>query len=105
MKRKAKELGLSEETLAKIDAVLAEGTAEEEKIREESGAALEKLYAALAQNLPNEKELMSASDKVGEIAARSRTLRMKSVIQVRSLLTPEELEKFMAMRKAASARR
>ncbi len=105
MKRNAQELGLSEETLAKIDALLETGKAEEEKIRKESAAAVEKLHEILAQKLPTEKELMSASEKVGALAAKSRTLRMKSVIEVCSLLEPEELEKFMEMRKTATARR
>jgi Spy/CpxP family protein refolding chaperone len=105
MKKKAKEIGLSEETVAKIDAVIKAGKAEEAKLREENLAAIVELNELLAQNLPSEKELMAAAKKVGANAEKSRALKMKSVIEMRSLLAPEQLEKFMEFRKKATARR
>ena len=105
MKKKATELGLSEDTVTKIDAAVEAGKAEEAKIREQSKAAIVALNETLAQNRPNEKELLAASDKVGEVASKSRVLKMKSVIEMRSLLTDEQLEKFMEFRGKATARR
>jgi Spy/CpxP family protein refolding chaperone len=105
MKKKAKEIGLSEETIAKIDAAIEAGNAEEEKIREESLAAIGALNEMLVTNLPTEKELMAAAKKVGDAASKSRALKMRSVVEIRSLLTPEQLEKFMEFRKKAAARR
>jgi len=63
------------------------------------------LNEMLAKNLPTEKELMAAAKKVGEAASKSRDLKMRSVIEMRSLLTPEQLEKFMEFRRKAAARR
>ena len=105
MKNRAKEIGLSEEVVAKIDAAIEAIKAEEEKLREPSMAAIGELNEVLAKNLPSEKELMAAADKVGENASKSRALKMKSVIEIRSLLTPEQLEKFMEIRKKATTRR
>jgi Spy/CpxP family protein refolding chaperone len=105
MKNKASEIGLSEEDIAKIDAAIETVKAEEEKLREPSKAAFEELNEVLAKNLPSEKELMAASDKVADNASKSRVLKMKSVLQIRSLLTPEQLEKFMQIRKKATGRR
>lgn len=105
MKQKATELGLSEEVIAKIDASIEADTAEEKKLRELSAAALEDLNKVLAQKMPSEKELMAASDKVGEVASKSRELKMKSVIRVRSLLTAEQLDKFIEMRAQVTQRR
>ncbi len=105
MKKKAKEIGLSEETIAKIDAAIEASNTWEAKLREESKGALGKLNEVLLQNLPSEKELMAASDKVGEYSSKSRAYKMKSVIKMRSLLTPEQLEKFMEFRKKAASRR
>ena len=105
MKKKAKEIGLSEKTIAKIDAAIEASSTWESKLREESKDALGKLNEVLLQNLPSEKELMAASDKVGEFASKSRTYKMKSVIKMRSLLTSEQLEKFMEFRKKAAPRR
>ena len=105
MKRKAKELVLSEDAISKIDAAIKVGRGEEAKLREQNEAAIGELNKILAQNLPNEKELMAASSKVGELASKSRVLKMKSVIEMRSLLTPEQLEKFMELRQKATARR
>jgi len=105
MKKKATEIGLSEEDVAKIDAATEAGKAKEKKLREESMAAIAELNEVLAKNLPSEKELMAASDKVGENVSKSRVLKMKSVIEIRSLLTPEQLEKFMKIRQKMTARR
>jgi Spy/CpxP family protein refolding chaperone len=105
MKKKATEIGLSEEDVAKIDAAIEGGKTEEKKLREESMAAIGELNEVLAKNLPSEKELMAASDKVGENATKSRVLKMKSVIMMRSLLTPEQLGKFMEIRQKMTARR
>ena len=105
MKNKASEIGLSEEDVAKIDAAVEAIKSEDEKIRESSKVAIDELNEVLAKNLPSEKELMAASDKVAESASKSRVLKMKSVLQVRSLLTPEQLEKFMEIRKKAITRR
>jgi len=105
MKKNATEIGLSEETIAKIDAAMEVGTAAEEEIREENKAAIKKLNEVLAKNMPSEKELLSAADKLGEISSKSRTRKMKSVIEIRSFLTKEELEKFMEIRQKAASRR
>ncbi len=105
MKKKAKEIGLSEETIVKIDAAIEASIAWEAKLREESKDALGKLNEILLKNLPSEKELMAASDKVGEFASKSRAFKMKSVIEMRSLRTSEQLEKFMEFRKKATGRR
>ncbi len=105
MKKKAKEIGLSEETIAKIDAAIEAGNAEEEKLREESMAAIGELNKMLSKNLPSKKELMAAANKVEETASKSRALKMKSVLEMRSLLTSEQLEKFMEFRNKAVARR
>ena len=105
MKSRASEIGLSEEDVAKIDAAIEAIKAEEEKLREPNKVAFDELVEVLAKNLPSEKELMAASDKVAEVASKSRVLKMKSVIQIRSLLTPEQLEKFMEIRKRFNARR
>jgi Spy/CpxP family protein refolding chaperone len=105
MKKKAAELGLSEETVAKINAAIETGDAKEAKLREQGRTAIGELNEILAKNLPSEKELMAASDKVGENATKSRVLKMKSVLEIRSLLAPEQLEKFMEIRKKATTRR
>ena len=105
MKNKASEIGLSEEDVAKIDAAMEAVKAEETKLHEPSKAAFDELNKVLAQNLPSEKELMAASDKVGKNASKSRAVKMKSVIQMRSLLTPEQLEKFMEFRRKVTVRR
>jgi Spy/CpxP family protein refolding chaperone len=105
MKQKAEELGLSDETLAKIDAALEANAAEEAKIREQTAAAIDGLNEVLAKKLPSEKELMAASNKVGESASKARALKLKSVLEMRSLLTPEQLEKFMEHRQKVTSRR
>jgi hypothetical protein len=63
------------------------------------------LNKLLAQSRPTEKELMAASGKAGEVAAKSRELKVKSVVSMRALLTDEQLAKFMEIRQKAASRR
>ena len=105
MKKQAEKIGLSEEIIAKIDAAIEASKAEETKLRDENRDALAKLNEVLSKNLPSEKELMAAANKVGELASKSRTQKMKSVLEIRSFLTAEQLEKFMEIRNKATARR
>jgi Spy/CpxP family protein refolding chaperone len=105
MKKNAKEIGLSDEVVAKIDAAIEAGKENEKKLREDSMAAIGELKEILNEDLPDKKKLMAASKKVGENAAKSRKLKMESVIEMRSLLTAEQLEKFMELRKKALSRR
>ena len=105
MKKKAEEIGLSEEVIAKIDAAIEADQAEEAKLREESIDDYAKLSDLLKQNLPSEKELMAAAQTVGDNASKSRTHKMKSVLRMRSFLTAEQLEKFMEFRNKGAARR
>jgi Spy/CpxP family protein refolding chaperone len=105
MKKNATEIGLGEETLKKIDAAIEAGVAEETKLREQSTAAIDELNKLLAQNRPSEKELRAASGKVGEIASKSRELKINSVVAMRALLTDEQLAKFMEIRQKAASRR
>jgi len=105
MKKHAKEIGLSEETLKKIDAAIEAGTAEETKLRDESTAAIDEMHKLLEESRPSQKELLAAAAKVGEIATKSRNLKVKSVVEMRALLTDEELAKFMEIRRKVAARR
>jgi Spy/CpxP family protein refolding chaperone len=105
MKKKAKEIGLSEETVTKITAAIEAGRAEEEKLREESKGRIVALDELLKKSRPSEKELIAAANKVGAMAEKSRALKMKSVVEVRALLSDEELAKFMEIRNKATARR
>jgi Spy/CpxP family protein refolding chaperone len=105
MKKNATEIGLSEETIKKIDAAIEVGIAEETKIREQSAAAIEALNGLLATSRPSEKELLAAANKAGELATKSRELKVKSVVEMRSLLTDEQLAKFMEIRQNATSRR
>jgi Spy/CpxP family protein refolding chaperone len=105
MKRNAKDLGLSEEVVAKIDAAIEAGKVEEAKIREQSLAALAEMNEKLGENLPNEKELLAAARKIGESTTETRELKLKFILQVRSFLTPEQLEKHMEHRRKLNRRR
>ena len=98
MQEKAEVLELSEETLAALEAVVAEVKPEDEKLIEARQAAFVKLDALLAEDLPDEKAVMQASDALGAAAKQSRELKLRCSLKVRSLLTSEQLSKFMEIR-------
>jgi Spy/CpxP family protein refolding chaperone len=98
MQEKAEVLELSEETLAALEAVIVEVRPEDEKLREGRQAALAKVNALLSESLPDEEAVMRASDALGAIANQSRELKLRCSLKVRSLLTTEQLTKFMEIR-------
>ena len=64
MKKNAKDLGLSDEIVAKIDAAIEAGKVEETKLREQGTTAVSELNEVLAKNLPSKKELMAACSQL-----------------------------------------
>jgi Spy/CpxP family protein refolding chaperone len=106
LKEKAQEIGVGEETLKKLEALVADMRAKEHAARERLGEAIKKVDALLDEGRPDEQALLEASAAASNVSRETRVLRLKGSLKVRALLTPEQLGKFMEIRKKAmSARR
>jgi Spy/CpxP family protein refolding chaperone len=106
VKEKATELGVSEETLKKIEELTKETRDKEREIQQQLREATTNVQKILDQNRPDEKTLLEAAGKAAGIARQTRDARLHLTLEVRKLLTDEQLAKFMEMRtKAMGARR
>jgi Spy/CpxP family protein refolding chaperone len=105
IKETSKEIGVGEETLKKLEKLVAEIRAEEEKFQAKTREARSKVQALLDQSRPDEPELLAAVGAVSAATLKAREHGAKASLRIRALLTKEQLGKFMEMRKKAMERR
>jgi Spy/CpxP family protein refolding chaperone len=98
MRQRAEALGLGEELQAKLNTLIEEAESTGEKLREESGEAVQGLHKLLNEPLPDEKALLGAGRAAGEVAKRMREHQLRTTLRARGLLTEEQLAKFMDIR-------
>ncbi len=101
----SEEIGVGEETLEKLEKLVAEIRAKDEEHKGKIVEARNKAEALLDQSRPDEKELMAAVGAASGVARQTRELRVRASLRIRALLTQEQLEKFMEVRKKAFAKR
>ncbi|MCH7708820.1 MAG: periplasmic heavy metal sensor [Myxococcales bacterium] len=99
------EIGVGEETLKKLEKLVAEVKAKEKELKAKLVEARNAVEALLDQNRPDEKKLTEAVGAASAVMRQTRELYVKSSIRIRALLTDEQLEKFMEIRKKAMKRR
>jgi Spy/CpxP family protein refolding chaperone len=83
-------LELPAETRSQVDAVLAESRTSQEKLHEQIRAAHESMRALLDQDSVDEAAVMTQADSLGALMTEARKQDLHTLIQVRSLLTPEQ---------------
>jgi len=98
VERHGDRLGLDEETRAAIDAIVEQSRAEGEGLREEREAAYRELHSLLEQDTPDESAVMRQVDRVGEVGTRGHKHRLKTMLEIRALLTPEQRQQLVEIR-------
>ena len=99
------EIGVSKETLEKLEKLVAEIRATDQELQAKVVEARNKTAALLNQSQPDKKELMAAVGAASGVARQTRELRVMASLRIRALLTKEQLEKFMEIRKKAIEQR
>ena len=99
------EIGVGKEKLEKLEKLVAEVKAKEKELKAKLVEARNALDALLDQNRPDEKELIAAVSASSAAMRQIRELYVKSSVRIRALLTKEQLEKFMEIRKNAVGKR
>ena len=105
IKERAEVIGVSEETLEKLEKLVAEIREKEEELRVRTVGTENQVRVLLADNPPDEKALLAAGHAGSGVARETRELRLRSSLRVRALLTKDQLEKFMEIRKKAVGNR
>jgi len=99
IERHAERLGLSDETVKQIRAVVEKSRGENERIRKQVDEAQKELRKLLAQDLPEEKAVMAQADKITRLVGEQRKNQLRSAIKVRSMLTPQQRAELDKLRK------
>jgi len=100
------EIGVDEELSKKLDVMAKEFRAEESRLTEEMREATTKVSKLLDTGRPGDKAVIEAATAASAVARETRLNRLRLTLKLRSLLTDEQLAKFMEMRtKAMKARK
>jgi Spy/CpxP family protein refolding chaperone len=97
LEKHADRLGLDEEAQAAIRAVVDESHERAAELREEHREARHGLRDLLSQGLPDEESVMEQAERLGAIETEMTKHRLRTLLRIHALLTPEQREEMMAM--------
>jgi len=98
LEKHADELGLDEATLSQIRDVVANAREQSKAVRQAQRQEQRVLRELMAQPSPDRAAIMSQLEVIGQLRTELGKQRMGSWLEVRSLLTPEQLEKLKQLR-------
>jgi Spy/CpxP family protein refolding chaperone len=90
LEAKLAELELDEQTRAAAQQVIATARTESEARREELSAARTALHDLLEQDAPAVDAVMAQADAVGALETESHKAKLRTMLELRSLLGPEQ---------------
>jgi len=92
LERNAEELGLDDETTEAIQQVLEEGRKRARGLDDAMHEARLVMRDLLRKDLPDEATVMRQAEVIGELEIERNKHRLATLIEIRSLLTPEQRE-------------
>ncbi|MBI3987571.1 MAG: Spy/CpxP family protein refolding chaperone [Lentisphaerae bacterium] len=105
MSRLAQELGLSEEKAAALKALVFENRKKLVQLKADRDLAKMDLEQLLEADIPDEKAVLQAVDKMGQIHMDMARLRVRALLEMAKTLTPEQRAKFKELREGMMQRR
>lgn len=99
IERNAKRLGLSDETVKQMRAIVEMSRTENEKLRKRVEGEQGLLRKMLEQDTPDETAVMAEADKIGALVTEQRKNQLRAVLKIRSMLTPEQRAELEKIRK------
>jgi Spy/CpxP family protein refolding chaperone len=94
----AARLGISDQTVAQIRTIVAEGMASGDSLRAELLEARTALRGLLSMPRPDEAAVMAQARKIGALDTKLLELRLQTLLRVRPLLTDAQIEALHAIR-------
>jgi Spy/CpxP family protein refolding chaperone len=101
----AERLGLDQETLAAIRAIVEASRAQGVPLRTELRQAYTQMRTLLSQEVPNEAAVMQQADAIGALELAIRKQRLQTMLRIRALLTPAQRQELMRLQETWRARR
>jgi len=96
----AEALELDDATRVRIESVVEDTRNESEKLRRAERKAARTLRDLLELDEPSEQAVMDQANVVSELEAQQRVLRIRAMLEIRSLMTPEQRSKLAEIRSA-----
>ena len=94
----AEELGLGEETRAEIRGIVGRSHEQSRELRRTHHQAAQVLHQLLELDEPDRSSVMNQADVVGQLESQRRKLRLGAMLDIRSLLTPEQRRQLVELR-------
>jgi hypothetical protein len=100
LERLLEEVGLDERTLGEVRKVFDTSKSDRQELRRKLREAYEHMRFLLEQENPNEAAVMTQAEVIGGLQTAARKQRLRTLIQVRALLTPEQRAKLLELMRA-----
>jgi Spy/CpxP family protein refolding chaperone len=104
LKQAVAELGLEEKVLTTVNSILDASSVEQQQLRSKLNEAYERMHGLLEQPEPDEATVMSQADVIGALETEARKHRLRTILRVRALLTPEQRVKLLELIRARGGR-
>ena len=101
----AERLGLDQETLTTIRTIADASRQKEEEFREALRNAYDTMRELLSQEVPDEATVMQQAEVIGALELTKRQHRLRTLLRIRSLLTPEQRQALIRIHDEQYARR
>lgn len=95
LERHADELGLDADLRTTIRAIAAESRKDEEPVAEQLRALHEEMRQLLDGESPKLDDVMEWADRIGAAETELKKRRLRTMLEIRALLTPEQRQKLV----------
>lgn len=105
LERHADELGLDADTRTTIRAIAAKSREDGEPVAEQLRALHEEMRLLLDGESPKLEDVMQWADRIGAVETELKKRRLRTMLEVRALLTPEQRQKLVQIFEERRGRR
>ena len=105
MERHAAELGLDDATRAAIHEIAAHSRVVERPLEEQVRTLQEQMRKLLDAGSPSLDDVMQSADRIGAAETELRKQRLRTMLEVRALLSPEQRQKLVKIFEERKGRR
>ena len=105
LERHAGELGLDADTRAAIRAIAAKARLDERPASEELRTLHEQMRTLLEGDSPKLDDVMQWADRIGAAETELKKSRLRTMLEIRTLLTPEQRQKLVKIFEERRGRR
>lgn len=94
----ADRLGLDDATLESIEAIVASSREQSDGLRTQLRAAHERMRQLLEADVPDEAAVLAQASTIGGLETELHQTRLRALLQIRGLLTPEQRAELQRIR-------